>query len=249
MLPDGSKSGKPATRSQRAAFGFRALLRAARLRLPEPCLACGGRATGAFCDDCFRELPWNDHACPRCAARLPGPLPGLCGECIRRRPAFDAAYAAFVYAWPVDRFLQEFKYHGRLATGRALAQTLIEYLAMKGAPKPDVLVPVPLHPGRLSERGFNQASELARTLARGLGTAADAALIRRRRPTRSQQGLGGAERRGNVRGAFACRRRVDDLHVAVVDDVMTTGSTADAVAKALRRSGAAAVSVYTVARA
>lgn len=249
MLPDGSKSGKPATRLSGAVTGLASRLSLRRLRPPERCLACGARSTDALCIECFRDLPWNDHPCRRCAAPVPGLVTSACGECARRRPAYDAAYAAFVYAWPLDSLLQEFKFRGRLATGRILALALADYLDLKAAPHPDLVVPVPLHRRRLAERGFNQAAEIARILSRRLGVRAAPGLLRRVLATSPQSGLGRAERRRNLRNAFACRRPADGLHIALVDDVITTGSTVEAATRALKRAGAARISVYAVARA
>lgn len=172
-----------------------------------------------------------------------------CGRCARHPPAYDAAYAAFLYAWPVDRLLQEFKFRGRLATGRVLAFALADYLELKAVPCPDLLVPVPLHRRRLAERGFNQAGELAHGLCVRLGVRVAPGLLRRVRRTPPQSGLGSAARRRNLRRAFESCGSAAGLHVALVDDVVTTGSTVEAASRVLRNAGAARVSVYAVARA
>ncbi|MGH8426911.1 MAG: double zinc ribbon domain-containing protein [Gammaproteobacteria bacterium] len=249
MIPDEPDSGKPGALANRVATRLGARLQAAGNRLATTCLGCGARGAGSLCPACFRDLPWNDHPCTHCAAPLPE-LPGtLCGACARRPPFFDAAAAAFVYAWPVNRLLQNFKFHGSLATGRVLALALGEYLELREETHPDVLIPVPLHRERLAERGFNQASELVRTLARSLGVPAAADILRRTRATPPQLGLDRQARRRNLRGAFACTSPVSGLRIAVVDDVMTTGSTAEAIARVLKQAGAIEVRVYAVARA
>lgn len=184
-----------------------------------------------------------------CAGPLPLLPTAVCGACLRRPPPFDAAYAAFRYAWPADRLLQQFKFHGHLATGRALALALADYLALRHAEAPDLIVPVPLHRRRLARRGFNQAAELARVLGPAFGAPVRPLALRRVRATVSQRGLGGAARRRNLRGAFRCTGAVAGLHVALVDDVVTTASTASEIARSLRRAGAARVSVYALARA
>lgn len=219
------------------------------VRLPEYCLTCGIRSKEPLCEGCFRELPWNDHPCRRCAAPVPGLVTEACGQCARHPPAYDAAYAAFVYAWPLDRLLQEFKFRGRLATGRVLALALADYLELKTATRPDLLVPIPLHRGRLAERGFNQAAEIAHQLCRRLGVRVAPAFLCRTRRTPPQSGLERAARRRNLRRAFACRRSATGLHIALVDDVVTTGSTVEAAARVLKRAGASRVSVYALARA
>ncbi len=218
------------------------------IHLGERCLACGTRSASGLCRDCFRDLPWNDHPCRCCA--IPLETPGdLCGHCALHPPGYDRAYAAFEYAWPIAPMLQAFKFHGHLAVGRTLALAFSEYLVMRAARRPDILVPVPLHPRRLSERGFNQAIEIARPLARSLGITIRYHSLIRRRHTPAQSGLGAAARRRNLSGAFACKCRFNGLHVALVDDVITTGSTAEALAATLKQAGARHVSVYALARA
>lgn len=228
---------------------LRAFLEAGSYLAGPPCLLCRDRATGDLCTACFRNLPWNDHACTQCARPLP-PLPSaICGVCARKPPHFDAAFAAFHYAWPVDRLLHRFKFRGHLANGRTLALALGEFLDLRGAPRPDLLLPVPLHRRRLAERGFNQAGEIARTLGRCLDVPVAHDAVRRIRATPPQRGLGRSARRSNLKGAFECRRRFDGRHVAMVDDVVTTASTADALAHTLKNAGAAKVSLYALARA
>lgn len=228
-----------------------AISRAFRHLVPRPtrCLACGARSREPLCAACFRDLPWNDHACRLCAASLPDLPAMLCGACARRPPVFDAARAAFAYAWPVDRLIQRFKFKGDLATGRVLALALLDYLRLQTLPAPELIVPVPLHRSRLAERGFNQAAEICRVLARPLGIRIDHGLLARTRATPAQAGLGAAARRRNLAGAFACRRPVANQRIAVVDDVITTGGTAEAIARTLKQAGAAEVYVYALARA
>lgn len=216
---------------------------------PSRCLACGAPGTRGLCGECFRSLPWNDHACSICAGPLPLLPTPVCGSCLRRRPPFDAAYAAFRYAWPADRMLQQFKFHAHLAAGRVLALALADYLTLRNAPVPDLIVPVPLHRKRLRRRGFNQAAELARVLGPAFGVPVYPTGLRRVRATASQRGLGRRERRRNLRGAFECSRPVAHLHVGVVDDVVTTASTVSEAARSLHRAGAARVTVYALARA
>ena len=227
----------------------RTLLRSS-LRLVTPgCLLCRAHASDPICPDCFRDLPWNAHACTRCAQPLP-PLPStICGTCAHHPPHFDAACVAFRYAWPVDRLLHRFKFGGQLAVGKILALAFVEYLALRQPATPDMLLPVPLHRWRLAERGFNQAGEIARAVGHALSVEVEHDAVRRIRPTPAQRGLGRTARRANLQGAFACRRRFDGLHVALVDDVVTTASTAEALTQALKQAGAAEVSLYALARA
>ncbi|MBN8760999.1 MAG: ComF family protein [Thiobacillus sp.] len=214
--------------------------------MPPACLLCGGPAHAALCTGCRDDLPWHrEPACPVCAHPSPGGR--VCGACLKHPPAYDRTRAALVYAFPLDRLIPQLKYHGRLAVAPALADCLAAHLG--AAPPPDCLVPMPLHPGRLRERGFNQAGEIARGLAQRLDLRLATEMCRRVRDTPPQMRLAHDQRRRNVRDAFACDASVRGLHIAVVDDVMTTGSSLDALARSLKRAGAREVSCWVAARA
>lgn len=171
---------------------------------------------------------------------------GFCGACIANPPRFDTVLSAFAYGFPTDRLVQRFKFSGDLALGAWLGDAIARQAATR--PRPDLLIPAPLSMQRLRGRGFNQALVLARRVARRLGLPVDGAAIAKRRDTPPQAGLSRAARQGNLRGAFECPRRLQGLQVAVIDDVMTTGATADALAAALKASGAACVDIWVVAR-
>ncbi|MDH5833322.1 ComF family protein [Luteimonas kalidii] len=218
---------------------------------PPRCLACGEAAPPGtdLCPACTAALPWNVPACPRCAVPLPGassPAPS-CGACQRRPPPLDATHAAFAYRTPLDRLLPRFKFHRDLAAGRLLADAMAScFVAL---PRPDALLPVPLHPGRLRRRGYDQALELARPLARTLRLPLlDGALVRTR-ATAPQSELDAASRRRNLREAFTVRDGTRlPAHVVLVDDVMTTGATLHAAAVTLRRAGVTRVEAWVCAR-
>jgi len=169
-----------------------------------------------------------------------------CARCLRRPPAFDASRAAFAYRFPIDRVMLRFKFAGDLAAGRWLAEQLAQ--AVRASPMPDRLVVPPIDPARLRLRGFNQALEIAKVVAHSHGLQLEREAIARVRGAPAQSTLGGRERRRNLRGAFECRRRFEGMHLAIVDDVMTTGATAEAVARALRKAGAARIDAWIVAR-
>jgi len=218
---------------------------AALPRWPQDCVLCVAPATDALCGECERELPWLGPACPRCALPL---APGTrCVSCTVHPPRFDAARACFAYRFPLDRLVQRFKYGGDLAIGRWLAERLAE--RVHDAQRPDLLVVPPLGAARLRERGFNQALEIARTVGRSLGVPVDARAVARRRDTPPQARLDRRARAANLRGAFACGTALRDRRVAIVDDVLTTGATADAIARVVKAAGAERVSVWAVARA
>lgn len=215
------------------------------------CALCGA-AVGAgrqLCSPCEAALPRLGSACQKCAAHLTDAgAAAICGVCQQQPPAYDAVCAAFAYGPPLDRLIQGLKYRRQLHLARALARYLAE--AVGATTTVDVMVPVPLHRSRLRERGYNQSLELARTMARTLQLPVVYRGIARTRRTPPQTGLARADRRKNVRGAFHIGR--DDLRgkrVAIVDDVMTSGATLDALATALRVAGVAHIQGWVVARA
>lgn len=222
-----------------------------RLLYPAHCLLCGGKGARGLdlCTGCFDELPWNRHACPRCAAALPPDADAdVCGACLKAPPAWDEAASPLAYGYPVDKLIQGFKFKGDLAVGRLLGELLAEFLAA-GSVKPDFILPVPLHPARLKERGFNQAVELARPLKKRLKLPIRLDLCERVRATEVQSKLDAKERKKNLKDAFAVRGSVESRHVAILDDVVTTGTTVEMLAEALRDAGAARISVWSAARA
>lgn len=220
------------------------------LLLPEQCSLCRSPAGEPVCPACRAELPWNRIACPRCARPQESGPSYVCGSCAQDPPPFDAAWSAFRYGTPIDRAVQGLKYHAGFRSGRWLGEEMARELARRPQPLPGLLLPVPLHAGRLRRRGYNQALELAKALGRSLSIEVDARLARRLRSTADQIGRSAAERRRNVKGAFAVEAgRLDGTHLALVDDVMTTGSTLAELARVCRKAGAARVEVWTAARA
>jgi ComF family protein len=176
-------------------------------------------------------------------------FPGFAGvcACLSDPPAFDGTAAALAYRFPMDALIHAYKYRGDLTVGAALAELLFRILAAE--PLPDFILPMPLHPARLRERGFNQALEIARSVSRALGVPVLADACERVRDTAPQASLPWKERGKNIRGAFACGLSLEGQRVAIVDDVMTTGHTLDEVAKVLRRRGAASIRAWAVVRA
>lgn len=223
------------------------LLYVADVLMPQDCFVCGGEAGGpALCPACRQELPFHANvACPVCA--LPSLDGHICGHCSRHPPAFDATQVAFEYAFPVDAMLHALKYRHRLALADFFAGELLRVAAGLRL-RADVILPMPLHPRRLAERGFNQAVEVARPLARATGLPLELAGVRRVRDTVAQAGLDREARLRNPRGAFDCGASLAGLRIAVVDDVMTTGATLDELARCLKRQGAAWVGNLVVAR-
>ncbi len=207
------------------------------------CLLCGEESgPELLCAACAAELPALAEHCPQCA--LPSPAGAVCGSCLDRPPHYDRTLALWRYEFPCDRLVQALKYRARLALSGFFARSL----ASRPLPEVDLIVPMPLHPKRLAERGFNQALEIARGLARRLGRPIEPRGVLRVKDTPPQTRLPYEERAKNVRGAFLCKLDLSGASVAVVDDVMTTGATLNELARALKRAGATRVENFVIAR-
>jgi ComF family protein len=213
------------------------------------CLLCGSQAAQSqICAPCKAEMPWLSPAhCPVCA--LPTPLGEVCGQCMQRQPAFDRTVAALTYTYPADVMLRRYKYNGALPIARLLGDLLCEagHHPLDG-PLPELIIPMPLHPLRLRERGFNQAVEIARTVSRQLHVPISLDTCSRARNTPPQAGLSLADRTKNLKGAFSVDREVTGKHIALLDDVMTTGASLNALASTLKKAGALRVECWVVAR-
>jgi ComF family protein len=244
-----SRKGTPL--SNGASETFDCAKRLARQALPQRCELCVARSgCELLCAACVADLPRLSGACPVCA--LPAPSGAVCGGCIARPPPWSRAVAALVYAFPVDRLLQQLKYGGRLAladwAGTTLAEAVRTSIASRpAAARPDRVVALPLAPSRQRERGFNQAREIASRVARAVGLPLVAPLERIAGAT-PQAALAWKERANNVRGAFAVNGDVRGARIALVDDVMTTGATLAEASRTLTRAGATDVECWVVAR-
>lgn len=246
--------------------------------LPNACALCGGDSDDALCAGCEAQFFGPAAAlarCPRCANPLPGHGPHagdatavvpdgrpgarrrpatasqLCGVCLTNPPAFDRTLAAADYALPVDQLVLQLKFGHRLALAPLCARLLRDAVLAEGnVALPALLCPVPLGPRRLAGRGYNQALEIARPLARGLGIALAPQLLHRVRETAAQSSVAPERRQQNIAGAFAVpdAALVAGRHIGVVDDVMTSGRTLNEVAATLKRHGAARVSNFVFAR-
>lgn len=194
-------------------------------------------------------MPFQQSACTRCGADLATAEDALCGRCQRHPPHFDRTVSLFRYEEPARHLILGLKFHRRYAYGRLLGTLVAENLIRCRADLPERIVPVPLHPERFRQRGFNHAAEIAREVARHLGVPMDAEMARRTRETRPQVGLPAEERLRNVRDAFWVKAPCPLRHVAILDDVVTTGATVNELAGLLKRCGVARVDVWTCARA
>jgi putative competence protein F len=222
--------------------------------LSQDCLLCTTSSRDLLCSACAGDLPrLPAQRCPVCA--LPTPRGEICGRCLTHTPHFDATYAVFRYGFPLDKLIQAFKYGHQLALGNYFGRQLAAFASVEGQTNiagifsADLIAPLPLHPARLRERGFNQSLELARPLAARLRRPLLPTLCRRVRNTPAQAELPWRERKNNIRGAFRCETPLANKTILLVDDVMTTGASLNECARTLKRCGAAAVILLVLARA
>ena len=223
-------------------FNSRALFKQS---LPaQPCILCGVLSRdGVWCKSCDADLPrLNSAHCPVCG--LPTLTGEVCGKCLKDKPSFDATQAAFAYAFPIDKLVQAVKFSGHLS----LINQLADALSLRINILPDAIIAMPLHPLRLRDRGFNQSQLLAQRLSKQLGIPLLSNTCTRIRNTPPQSSLSWHEREKNIRGAFNCATELAGKHIAIVDDVMTTGISIEELASTLRQAGAVKISAWVLAR-
>jgi len=218
----------------------------AQSHLPQACFLCGGRVVGKLlCPGCNADLPrLPDACCPQCS--LPSPGGEICGACLTHPPAFARTLAVYAYAFPLDALVQQCKYAG----ATSLTAFFAEQMALRVTPESrlDFLLPMPLHPTRLAHRGFNQAAEIARRLSPLVGIPWRPDACQRLRDTPAQAGLDLKTRQRNLRGAFACDLDLGGKRVALIDDVMTSGSSLNELAGMVRKAGAVEIQAWVLAR-
>ncbi len=218
---------------------------------PATCLLCldpGQPPALDLCRECEDDMPRNAGACPGCA--MPRTDPGSpCANCAARSPSFDAAFVPYRYEFPLVELIHRLKYGRQVAIARILGTLLGHRLLERGATAVDAIVPVPLHAAREARRGYNQAGEIARFAGEVAGIPVLDRIALRFRATEEQAALPASVRRVNVSGAFEALAGCVPAAVAVVDDVMTTGATMDALAAALKRAGCKRVEAWAVSRA
>jgi ComF family protein len=222
--------------------------------LPYTCILChqNSQCSRDLCFNCYQELPHLTLTCPRCALPLKEVGPNiLCGHCLRYNPPFIETYALFYYEPPITRLILELKFNQNLAHARVLGELLTEKIHTQwycNQSLPKLIIPVPLHPKRIQERGFNQAIEIARPIARALQLPLDTQSCQRIRHTAAQATLSASERLQNIKNAFHVSRNLNQQSIAVVDDVITTGHTVMEFCNTLKKNGAGPISVWCCAR-
>ena len=210
------------------------------------CVLCGIATNQDLCEPCYNHLPQlPDNHCPVCL--WPVSTAEICGACLTKSPAFTRTIAALRYTFPVDALIHPLKYQTNLAIAPILANLLITRLETIER-IPDVIIPMPLHPIRLRERGFNQAIEISRYISKQMGIVLLPDSCSRIKHTPPQTGLPWKDRQKNIRKAFSCKIDLSGKHIALVDDVMTTGATLNELSKVLRKQGAAEISNWVIAR-
>ncbi|MES2218037.1 MAG: ComF family protein [Pseudomonadota bacterium] len=203
-----------------------------------------------LCQPCLNELPILPQSCPRCANILAFTT-APCGSCLKKPPLVDRTHVLFIYQTPITKLLMELKFHENLVNARLFGElmtTAIQQQWYRHQALPHVLVPVPLHPQRLQERGFNQALEISRPIAKTLKLELDTRHCFRLKNTNAQARQSAKQRQQNLRGAFQITRNFTGLRVAILDDVITTGSTLRAFSKALKKAGASEIHVWCCAK-
>lgn len=214
--------------------------------MPIPCRLCGTMSQHqAICKACLQNLPPLGDACPRCAMPISNAY--LCGHCLVQPPEQDLSFSLFPYLDPVDRLIADLKYHDKLFLSQFFGQLMCDKL--KNRPQPDLLIPIPLHPNRLRQRGYNQSFELAKVLSMKLGIPTSNSHLTRTIDTKSQASIPFKMRKQNIQHAFKFLQTKVPAHIALIDDVLTTGHTANAAAKQLRQAGATTIEIWTIARA
>lgn len=209
------------------------------------CVLCAAPAKRGkdICQACFDALPWHTAAhCLQCGLLSNHPI---CGHCLKEPPDFDATHAALRYEFPLDALMQQYKYASALQTAHLFAGIMGTHHTMQHI---DVIIPMPLHPQRLKERGFNQSLEIAKLLAKQSNIALDYTSCTRTKYTPPQASLPLKERVKNIKGAFACSADLAGKRIAIVDDVMTTGASLNELAKTLKKAGAQHIECWVVAR-
>ena len=230
---------------------FSKLLSNTPIKFPDQrCLLCGDTSSSGLClcNPCLEELPFIEHACQKCGLPTVEDTP-LCGYCLIETPHNHRAVSILHYKAPVDYLIKKLKYHNQLEVADLLGSLLVAKLKHLDWPLPEQIIPVPLHINRLQQRGYNQAVEIARTVSKSLNVPVNLTNCIRTRVTVPQIELSFEDRKNNLENAFEVVHQIPAKHVAIIDDVMTTGSTLNALTDALLQSGIQKVDIWACSRA
>lgn len=230
-------------------FNFKIIQNTLNWLMPVSCIRCGKPDTLPFnpcCEKCYPQLPFHPASCHQCGQILNANL-DICGQCLVSPPAYDACFCPFEYEQPIDQLIRQFKYHGRPELAKLLAQILSKEIRDNAIEIPDLLIPVPLHISRLRSRGFNQSLLLCQELGKILDIDTQPKALIKKRKTLPQAELDVKLRNKNLRGSFELKQAIRYKSVAIVDDVITTGSTVSEIAKVLKRNGVDYVQAWGIA--
>lgn len=224
--------------------------------LPHTCILCNKltQQTIDLCQACENELPRIELACLRCGVPIATPTicvdKKLCGQCIQHPPPYNTTFALYHYEEPIDKLITGIKFSGKLVYAKVLGELFAKniLLSLTEDNKPDYLIPMPLHQKRLCERGFNQALELARPIAKYLQIPIDFQSCIRSRNTIAQTLIPAETRYNNIKNAFSISKKFFARHVAILDDVVTTGNTVTELSKVLKQQGIENISIWCCAR-
>ena len=223
--------------------------------LPHICCLCDNKGTNGLdlCVYCHKNLPWNLSCCHKCACPLPDQrrINDQCGRCLNNLSDIDRSIIPFLYRPPVDFMVRRLKFSSDTKFSRLAGELISHAVSSQAALEndlPDLLLPVPINSHRLMQRGFNQAALIADVVAERLSIQCSSGAVQRINQQLQQSGLSARDRETNIRRAFSVTGEVEGLHVAIIDDVYTTGATARAIARQLRRAKASKISVWAFAR-
>ena len=220
---------------------------------PYTCILCNKASDQAkdLCLACQMDLPWLRHCCQLCGLALPTEsMTMTCGHCLQNPPPYDYLFSLWQYQAPLTRLITGIKFHQRLAYSRLLTMLFSEYVQQHYQQRtlPECIIPIPLHAKRLRQRGFNQALLLAKPCAKALNIPLNTTACLRNRATLAQSSIPAKQRLSNLKRAFSVNDNFSAQHVAIVDDVITTGQTVDALSRALKQTGVKQIDVWCCAR-
>ena len=221
--------------------------------LRENCFLCAASRikNHGLCEACLKDLPWLPaNSCTKCGLSSGGQV---CGSCLSTPPYFDATHAVFLYNYPIDAVIQRYKYGDTVSLSHTFGQLMSEKICLVNSQENiDLMIPMPMHPTRLKQRGFNQALEIAKVANQALNknnkTKLDYKSVKRQTLTPSQASLPIKKRVKNIKGAFMVNADFSGKRIALVDDVMTTGASLNELAKTLKQAGATHVECWVIAR-
>ena len=213
------------------------------------CVLCGEACGDLFCEPCLSDLPVITTPCSVCSVTLSAKnSTGVCGSCLHTKPFYQKSIIPLEYIFPTTELIKQLKYNDKLLFSEILSQIILDKIKQENKPLPEIIIPVPLHPFRLMKRGFNQSALIAKNISKELDIPIDLKSCRRIRNTLQQTGFNKSQRKKNIRNAFSVSSKFSAKHVAILDDVVTTGSTVNELARVLQKAGAETIEIWACAR-